>query len=43
VAEIAQQEELRVRFPGAIGTNDRREIRVAEEEGMVALVGLEVW
>jgi hypothetical protein len=32
----------RVRLAGAIGTNDGGKIRIAKQEGMVALVGLEV-
>lgn len=33
---------LRVGFAGAIGADDGGEVGVAEEQGVVALVGLEI-
>ena len=40
--EMRNQRYARIRFPRAIGSDDRSEIGVAEEEGVMALVGLEI-
>ena len=39
----ARRANLRVGLAGAIGADDRGKVRIAKEEYMMALVGLEIW